>query len=61
MKLWCVMWVVSGWWVVGDVDFVYKYIDIYTSAHKGYTRSVNASNSLSRAPYRRMDYNDRGR
>lgn len=53
---------VGGWWVtLGDVAFIYKYIDIYTSARKGYTRSANASNQISHAPHRRMDYNDHGR
>ena len=52
-------WDVGGW--LGDVAFVYKYIDIYASARKGYTRSVNASNQISHAPHRRMDYNDHGR
>jgi hypothetical protein len=48
-------WLVRGWWMCP------LYISIYTSARKGYTRSVNASNSLLHTPHRRMDNNDRGR
>jgi len=59
VEMWCAMWgvwLVRGW----DVAFVYKYIDIYTSICKGYTRFINASNSLSHTPYRYMDINDHG-
>lgn len=54
-KLWCVV-LGCGW----DVTFVYKYIDIYTSICKGYTRFINAPNSISHTPYRYMDNNDHG-
>lgn len=54
MEVWCAMWVVSVGWMCP------LYISIYASARKGYTRSVNASNSLSHTPYRYMDNNDHG-
>lgn len=49
-------WLGCGW----DVAFVYKYIDIYASICKGYTRSVNTSDPLPHTPYRYMDNNDHG-